>query len=723
MITFLSADTLMPKVKEIIRHVMAHYEIPFEFVELGTYNSVGIVNRMNILRETTDTKVLACGADAYKYLFPNCRRPSDYRLTQQSWSNLPVYYTQNPNILTKQPDAYQTLAEDIDFACITPHETIAKPEPPPYVFCDTEEKLLNLYGAMNWLKGPTYAILDIETSGLNCVEDFIRVIGIALNEKALYIVPNEMFEHDLLKDILTHPQIRWVGHNIGGFDSIFIRKYLGVELSIHGDTMLAHYLLDERQGGHRLNEVAAKTLYVQSWKDMVDDYATVPIKQLCDYLALDLSMNYRLINPVYKELNKLPTTAKVAHDELLIPGSIALSKLHEQGLQCDREYLLRLNATHRAKIEELSEGLRLLTDTDINVKSPKQVHEYLYQELALTKRPAQKSSAMCTDEAALTALQHPVADQILMVRRYRQIKSTFVEGLLQRMDLDNRIRMSYKLHGTVTGRLSCSNPNLQQVPSSSHEWFCDDFNIKNAFYAPEDFVFVEFDYSQLELRIAGWYSEDPYFINAYQNNLDIHRLVAADAFGVPESEVTKVQRSAAKKIDFGIIYRIGPKGLADQLTLATKQPVSAHEAKALINRFSLRIPEFNRWANQQENHALQNNYVETPTGRRRRFHCILESNRNEVRRQAVNTPIQSLASDICLHSLIRLSHGLDSRAARVALTVHDSILFEVHKNHIPETVQYIKEIMENPTIIEYRLPITVEAKIGERYGSMEELKL
>jgi DNA polymerase-1 len=241
--------------------------------------------------------------------------------------------------------------------------------------------------------------------------------------------------------------------------------------------------------------------------------------------------------------------------------------------------------------------------------------------------------------------------------------------------------------------------------------------IRNAFVSTPGWTLIEADYSQLELRIGAWYSSDPVMIEAYQKGVDFHTIVASEIFSVPPEKVTHDQRYVAKYVDFGIIYGRGAKSLAeDELKCSVKK------AQEYIDSFLARFPGLRRWISEQHDRVLEQGYVETPFGRRRRFPCILDFNKGEVLRQCVNSPIQSMASDLCLTALTRLVNRLDRSKARVLLTVHDSILLEATKDYVSETINVVREEMELGHGIPTPIPFKIDIKTGQRWGSLEKLK-
>jgi len=330
------------------------------------------------------------------------------------------------------------------------------------------------------------------------------------------------------------------------------------------------------------------------------------------------------------------------------------------------------------------------------------VGEFLYGKLKL--------KGVSTDRGTLERIvdQHEVVGSILEYRQLQTLKGTFIEGLLSRVSSDSRVRADFLLHGTVTGRLSSRDPNLQNIPILVGPL------IRDAFAATPRWTLVKADYNQLELRCAAYYSRDELLMKYYEENKDVHKMVASEVFSVPEERVTERQRYIAKYIDFGIIYGRGAKSLA-----FGELKCSVAEAQRYIDSFLSRFQGLARWMEKIKNQAITQGYVTTPFGRKRRFPIILDSNREEISRQAVNAPIQSMASDICLTALTRLYNRFDPEIARILLTVHDEILME--SREVDEIIPIIKYEMEENCSIESPVSFKVDIKIGQRWGSLEKV--
>ncbi len=560
-----------------------------------------------------------------------------------------------------------------------------------------------------------YAVVDIETSGVDPLVDRILRIGLLVHpSQALIIYPTAWAGCGRwqLKALLEDGRICWVGHNGGLFDSQFLKTHLGIDWRPRFDTMLAHYSLDEESQTHSLKQLAVDYFNAPLYREALVKhqqstdikFAALPDDLLDEYLSWDLLFTWLLVPRLSEEMER--EGVRKVHDDLLVPASLALRDVELRGILVDQEYLVRVGSD----LKKDKEGRVKAIQGEYNVpgfnpNSPKQVAELLYQRARVPAPPGGS-----TAREYLEKIDHPLVKEILEIRTIERLISTYINGILKRVAPDGRIRTDFLLHRSSTGRLASSNPNLQNIPILYGP------QIRDAFIATPGWELLEADYSQLELRVAAWYSGDEALCEAYRTGQDIHTLVASEIYKKPPEEVTKLERYMAKYVDFGILYGRGPKTLAEQLNC------SVEEASLYIDRFFERFWGIYQWLQEQRRLARERGYVETPLGRRRRFSLITDDNLIDVEHQAGNSPIQSLASDLCLSALIRLNDRLDPDVARVLLTVHDSILFEVRTGSLSEVVPIVRyEMSENLPIDGRGIPFEVELAVGERWGSLKEL--
>lgn len=716
MIGVVTVDEFKPHTLEVVEHIFKQYNQPIRYI----YHPF---SKAYLDSQIVDCdKVLLCGKNVLK-LFFKINKLEDAEMVQL-WNNKCFVYTPDPNDLNKHPDNFRFLHDHIDFLCNISSQQECIPAPKDYEYINSINMLELMIGDILAIN-PKFLVLDIETTGRKLHEDFVRLIGIAASPTRLYVIPTALLNNqafkDKLKEFMEMPEINWVGHNINFFDAVWMRHKYNINIRPAFDSMLAHYALDERQGVHSLDYVVAGLFYIQTWKGMIEDYATAPEKLLIDYLTLDLHFQYKIVEPLNTDMQSIAGLEPL-HDNLLLPASHVFGKSYQRGALVDVEYLEQLDAIHERDITQMTEELYELVGEELNVNSWQQVNKLLYTTLGLPKQPSTKAGVSCTDEISLKKLQHPVAEKIMEVRRYQGINGKYVKGLLERVELDGRLRPSFKLHGTGTGRLSCSDPNLFNIPSSYHDWWRDEFDIKKAFIAKPGNILVEADESQIELRITAWFSRDEFLTNAYVNNEDVHTLVAMMCYNVTRDLVTKTMRSASKKVDFGAIYKIGAAALAEQLMMMGIF-LTTEEVKTLQDNFLRPLVGFNKWCKQQYNFVQQHHYVDTPMGRRRRFPYINNNNLHTIKRQAVNTPIQSLAADMVTTSVIDLDRNLPQEV-ELHWTVYDSILMEMPEEMLPEIVPVITESMTQKShLIEDRVPFAIDIKYGKNWSEMKEWKV
>ena len=659
------------------------------------------------------TKILTLGATALTAVYGPTSiasvRGARLWIDQVGAYCIPTYH---PAAVLRSPDYFPDLISDIQLLkdCPTEYE---EPEPPPaYTVIETLEDLRKMMCKVA-LHDPTHIALDLETTGLDEVEDEILVMGIYDGVEIFIVTADVLYNNApalaILKDFLEAESNVWVAQNGPQFDRKFILYQLGINWNVDFDCMLAHYVMDERQGSHGLKTLARKYFQapeydsaIKGGKGRLDE---LPKNQLYQYLAYDVYYTHKLAWVLADELNE--QGLRHIHDDILLPASHALGEIEHQGILIDQHHLKVLGAQFEKDIAAATIELQLETENPkFNPNSPKQVGEYLYGKLKL--RP----TGTKTGKVELNELNHPFAKKILELRQKQKLNSTYVRGLLERVSEDGRIRASFLLHGTVTGRLSSRDPNLQNIPARAG------VIIRDAFVAPQGWTLLEADYNQLELRIAAFYSRDPNMCKTFAGEEDIHARVARAIFGLQlDDPVTSDQRYAAKFVDFGIVYGRGARSLAEG-----ELDCSIRKAQQFLDNFLGGFPVLHKWMINNQRLAVRQGYIESAFGRKRRFALVTGNNKHEIERQAVNAPIQSAASDINLMSLTRLHNRLDPKVAHILVTVHDSLLFEVKKGHEEEVMKIIHEEMVDNAPLEAPFRFSIDCKQGIRWGSLKKVK-
>lgn len=503
------------------------------------------------------------------------------------------------------------------------------------------------------------------------------------------------------------------------------------------------------------------------------------------YLADDCDVTFRLLDK-WKTLIEDDEEKHWLWHNLMQPGYYTLLDIEMDGMHVDQEWMRRLQKVYpdevarlRERLSEFPEVLEVEREkmdmwkervaigqikkamrtpeqqekfekykkydphskdgdgTRLNFGSSQQLKDLLFNRMGLKTVVLTDKGEPSTDKDSLKYMRNQAPKFIDLLTEFRKAKhlnDNFVQGLLAILDDNSIIHPSYNIHGTVTGRLSSNEPNAQQFPRKVYDPFLFQYNyeIKKLFNSRfgDDGVIVQFDYSQLELRILAVFTQDPELIRLYRSGADLHKEVASGAFNVPVSEVTKDQRTASKKVQFGIVYQESAKGLSEDLR-AEGINMSVEECERFIANYFRRFPKVQQWINNIKRFARRNKYVKTLTNRIRHLATIDSTDRSiaaEAERQAVNAPIQSTGSDCTLQSLIQINKWLRESGlrSRICVTVHDSIVLDCPKDEAIVVAKKVKHIMEN--LAEYNdfykflgdVPILSEMEIGYNYGDAFE---
>lgn len=537
-----------------------------------------------------------------------------------------------------------------------------------------------------------------------------------------------------LKPPLEDRSKKLVAHN-GKFDCTWLASK-GVYVRQTFDTMLAAHLLDENRakGLKPLSQILLGTDAYDVGEDLKDAF-NMPLRRLSIYQAKDVDYTLRLYWLFRQQLVDEPRLRKV-FSRLMMPASNELVKVETVGMYvigANLKKQLKIKEKERDKVEaKLRSYVPVATRETINFRSPQQVGKWLFGDLGLSIVKKTKTGAASTDEDVMLTLakQHPAAKLLL---RYRTLETkdirTYLRSWDEKRDRRSRVHTNYKLFGTVTGRLSSEKPNMQQVPRDS--------TMRSCFGAPESWTFVDADYSQVELRIAAMLSRDPTLLRIFATGGDPHLTTAAEVSGLSEAEVLRSDatgktewRKKAKPVNFGFLYGMMEQKFIDYARVNYGVDVTEKEAHRYRTRYFNLYPELLRWHDRQRRLVHSLGRVHSPIGRVRHLPDVYSGDkkvRGEAERQAINSPVQSFASDLMLLSLVRLSGILDQRRARIVGSVHDSILFEIRDSYLGEAAPIIKETMEDMSVVEERfgvemtVPIECELKAGQFWGAGEKL--
>lgn len=561
---------------------------------------------------------------------------------------------------------------------------------------------------------------DTETTGFDLFRD--RIVGLSLAvepHKAWYIpFPTDTAEYvELLKPLFEGEQ-RKIGQNIK-FDLMVLRR-LGIEVGGRLlDTMILHYLLDA-ESRHNMNAlaerylnyepIAIETLIGRGAKQLTMDL--VGVERVAEYAAEDADITLQLKQVLYPQV--VEQGFERLYWEVEEPLIRVLADVEMAGVKIDTDHLARYAVELTARLAELEQEVRREADEpQLNINSPRQLGEVLFGKMRITDKPKMtKTKQFCTDEEYLQSFahQHRIVDMVLEYRGVKKLLSTYVEALPQLVNpVTGRIHTSFNQAVTATGRLSSTNPNLQNIPVRD----ALGKPIRQAFIPSDDeHLLLAVDYSQVELRLMAHLSGDESLLAAFANDEDIHSATAARLFQKPIEEVSSEERRRAKTANFGIIYGISAFGLSQRLEISRK------EAKELIDGYFRSYPKVKEYMERVVAEAREKGYVETIFGRRRYLNDILSRNavaRGVAERNAVNAPIQGSAADIMKMAMVEVSRRFKAENIRskVILQVHDELVIDLVREEQERVISIVREAMEGAASL--KVVLTAEAGVGRNW--------
>ncbi|WP_208435639.1 DNA polymerase I [Bartonella phoceensis] len=518
----------------------------------------------------------------------------------------------------------------------------------------------------------------------------------------------------LLKPILENQAVLKIGQNIK-YDWLVMKQY-GIVIRSFDDTMLLSYVLDAGTLTHNMDDLSKRWLGHKpiAYKNLtyngkkITSFAEVDLEQATLYAAEDADVTLRLWQVLKPQLVAQGMTK--IYERLDRPLIEVLARMEERGILIDRQILLRLSEELAQAASVLEEEIYQLADKKFNIASPKQLGDILFGKIGLpggtkTKGGQWSTSAQTLEE--LAAEGHILPRKIIDWRQLAKLKSTYTDALPSYiLPRTGRVHTNYSLAITSTGRLSSSEPNLQNIPVRTAEGR----KIRTAFIAPKGHLLLSADYSQIELRILAHIADITALKEAFARGQDIHSITASQMFGVSIEEMDSDVRRRAKAINFGIIYGISAFGLANQLGL------SRQEAGHYIQLYFERFPGIKDYMEITKTFARQNGYVETIFGRRIHYPEIKTSNvqvRSFNERAAINAPIQGSAADIVRRAMIQMEDALEREklSAKMLLQVHDELIFEVPEDESEKTMAVVKKVMENAAMPVLSLSVPLEVKV------------
>lgn len=583
---------------------------------------------------------------------------------------------------------------------------------------------------IGYLKASDVFAFDTETDGLDTLTANLIGLSFAVAPgKAAYLPvahdyldsPAQLDRSEVLaqlKPLLEDEKQLKVGQNLK-FDRGVLLRY-DIELKgIAFDTMLESYVLDSVSGRHDMDSLADRYLghKTVSFEEIAGKgknqltFNQIALEQASPYAAEDADVTLQLHQALWPKIEESATLTTV-FNEIEMPLVPVLSHIERTGVLIDQNILAAHSKELTIRLAELETKAHELAEEPFNLSSTKQLQAILYEKQKLPILKKTPGGAPSTNEEVLAelALDYPLPKVILEYRGLAKLKSTYTDKLpLMINPQSGRVHTSYHQAVTATGRLSSSDPNLQNIPVRNEEGR----RIRQAFIAPKDHCIVAADYSQIELRIMAHLSKDEGLLKAFAEGKDIHKATAAEVFGTPLDSVTGEQRRSAKAINFGLIYGMSAFGLSRQLNIPRK------ESQRYMDLYFERYPGVLEYMERTRTQASEKGYVETLDGRRLYLPDIKSSNamrRKGAERAAINAPMQGTAADIIKRAMIKVADWLlqpDAPRARIIMQVHDELVFEVHNDDVAAVSEKVRSLMEGS--MELAVPLKVEVGVGKNW--------
>lgn len=580
------------------------------------------------------------------------------------------------------------------------------------------------------LKGCTAFAFDTETTSVDYMKAELVGLSFAIESGIAAYVPlahdyiDAPYQLDLdwvlaqLKPLLESTEIKKIGQNLK-YDANVLSHY---DIKLQGaafDTMLESYCYNSVATRHNMDALSLKYLDYKtvSFEDVAGKGAKqltfnqIDIEKAGYYAAEDADITLRLHHAIFPALEQLPEQLSV-YNEIEMPLMPVLAKMEQTGVLIDCDVLDQQSHSIGQRLDELEIEAHNLAGKSFNLGSPKQLQQILFEELKIPVIKKTPKGAPSTAEEVLQelALDYPLPKVILENRGLSKLKSTYTDKLpLMVSAKTGRVHTSYHQAVTATGRLSSTDPNLQNIPIRSEQGR----KIRQAFIAPTDYKIVAIDYSQIELRIMAHLSNDKGLVTAFSEGKDIHKATAAEIFSVELDEVTTDQRRSAKAINFGLIYGMSAFGLAKQLSIGRQQ------AQEYQDRYFQRYPGVLTYMEETREQASEQGYVETLYGRRLYLPEIKSKNgmrRKGAERAAINAPMQGTAADIIKKAMLDVSVWLNEQnddRVKMTMQVHDELIFEIHQDIVEEVTAKLVDLMNNA--VQLSVPLIAEAGIGDNW--------
>lgn len=572
------------------------------------------------------------------------------------------------------------------------------------------------------LQNADHFVIDTETTSLDYRKAQIVGLSFAFDAQDAFYIPlahdyldapeqlNREIILDQLKPYFENAAIGKIGHHLKYDAHVFKNHGINLKGWVF-DTMLASYVLNPTATRHGMDDVAR--LYLSHMTITFEDVAgkgvkqltfnQVPLEQAAPYACEDAHVTYRLYEVFRRKLKEDPALEQLLL-KLELPVAQILTHMERCGIKLDTGFLAKLGDEFSGQIDTLEQQVIEMAGQPFNVSSPKQLGEILFEKIGIAGGKKTASGQYATGEAVLEKIDHPIAATVLEHRSLCKLKSTYTDRLIAQADPGtNRVHTSYHQAVTATGRLSSTDPNLQNIPIRGQTGR----QIRKAFIAPQGRVLLAADYSQIELRLMAHFSQDEALLRAFQQGLDIHQATAAEVLGIALEDVTNDQRRQAKTINFGLLYGMSSFGLSKQLKL------SRQESQSYINQYFARYPGVYEYMQRTRKLASEQGFVETLMGRRLYTPDVNARNamvRQGAERAAINAPLQGSAADIIKKAMIAVDHILPKDQAMLLLQVHDELVFEVDEEIADSLASELSQVMQD--VVQIDVPLLVEVGKG-----------
>ena len=564
--------------------------------------------------------------------------------------------------------------------------------------------------------------IDTETTSLDYRIAELVGFSVAFDANDAYYVP---LAHDYenapeqlnreavlaqIKPILENENIRKIGHHLKYDAHIFANHGIIIQ-GWYFDTMLASYVLNAAATRHGMDDVAR--VYLSHLTTTFEQIAGKGAKQktfnqielevAAHYAAEDAHVTYRLYEVLSAKLQPFPELVNILHN-IEMPVARVLTGMEEDGIKLDHAFLDQLSVEFSETMQTLENQATELAGEAFNIASPKQVGEVLFDKLGIKGGKKTATGQYSTSESVLEKIEHPLAEVILEHRGLAKLKNTYTDRLVEQShDTTHRVHTSYHQALTATGRLSSTDPNLQNIPIRTQIGR----QIRKAFIAPEGRVLLAADYSQIELRLMAHFSQDDALVHAFQHGQDVHRRTASEVLSIAIEDVTNDQRRQAKAVNFGLLYGMSEFGLIRQLGFTRE------ESQNYIKQYFHRYPGIYEYMQRTRQLALEQGFVETILGRRLYTPDIDARNmmvRKAAERAAINAPLQGSAADIIKIAMIEVDKILPKDQAKLLLQVHDELVFEADESIAEELSRQITDVMQS--VVQISVPLVVEVGQG-----------